>query len=587
MSLEIDKVNNDSSNNNNNQLSFVDVIIQLENLNGVYFGSYKEKFQWTDQLKRLSLMYNEVSSIAHKFDFSPSHTYNGLRSFLKMVDVYFAELSKTMNQLHSDPGEPRYLMKLKLHQSHSFAILSMGETMSKINKIYSESDSFDSPVNENFVAEAQEILIQSVQRHNSCNRLIFFPRQPEWFRSQFKHLMRLLYFVTTPLSKSIYGLFSRNTPSEYYSNRVANYTPALTRANINKLLDGWVFRLYIWVTNLINYNFEVSDVNLYDRQSDWVINEKSQSIERCNSHQVTTETKAVKCVLVKPRGYTGDKLILFIHGGGFTMGASIFYLSTFRNMVNKSGAALLSVDYSLSPAAKYPMALQECLDVYLNLHSSNPITGFKANKIVLAGDSAGGNLIIATTIAIAEIRHLQMSSRQPPIPLPLAVNAVYPLISCLGAHLYPSRVLMDFCIPSIYVSIANAYLGSFDEGKYYREGRGRWHENTQLLRKTASEVNWRFNDPFLHLPGYKHFDRLKNVPLYVQSSEFDSILDDSIAIAKCWKGPVTLDILPEVTHAWMSFAKFAPSDFAGRTLVQDRIREAFDREPVEDNNNEG
>jgi len=75
---------------------------------------------------------------------------------------------------------------------------------------------------------------------------------------------------------------------------------------------------------------------------------------------------------------------------------------------NYLGTPILSVDYSLSPEAKYPIALQEILDCYLWLISKDPsvkeMLGFDPKKIVICGDSAGGNLTCALSLVLNDIR---------------------------------------------------------------------------------------------------------------------------------------------------------------------------------------
>jgi acetyl esterase len=67
--------------------------------------------------------------------------------------------------------------------------------------------------------------------------------------------------------------------------------------------------------------------------------------------------------------------------------------------------AILSVDYALSPENKYPTALQQILDVYLWLASDAcvPALGYRPRRVVVCGDSAGGNLSLALCLVVHDI----------------------------------------------------------------------------------------------------------------------------------------------------------------------------------------
>ena len=91
----------------------------------------------------------------------------------------------------------------------------------------------------------------------------------------------------------------------------------------------------------------------------------------------------------------------------------------------------MSVDYSLSPEAPYPEALQEVLDCYLWLVSGDPevesAIGFHPKKIAICGDSAGGNLCMALVLALNDIRQTmrQYGANLDDYPLPSGIFCFY------------------------------------------------------------------------------------------------------------------------------------------------------------------
>lgn len=84
---------------------------------------------------------------------------------------------------------------------------------------------------------------------------------------------------------------------------------------------------------------------------------------------------------------------MHIHGGGFIAGSSAWYQPYTRPWTIETGIPIFSLDYRLSPEFKFPDAVNDCFQVYLWLVKySKKYLGFTFDKIILNGDSAGGNL---------------------------------------------------------------------------------------------------------------------------------------------------------------------------------------------------
>jgi acetyl esterase len=124
-------------------------------------------------------------------------------------------------------------------------------------------------------------------------------------------------------------------------------------------------------------------------------------------------------------------LVVFFHGGGWSMGDLDCYDQFMRDLCVQSGAALLSVDYLLAPEHKFPAGLDEGLAVVrwaAQFMSTQPNSGA---RLAVMGDSAGGNL--ATVIA----RQLHTEGQ-----IRLAAQfLLYPMLDVSRPHsAYPSRV---------------------------------------------------------------------------------------------------------------------------------------------------
>jgi acetyl esterase/lipase len=114
-------------------------------------------------------------------------------------------------------------------------------------------------------------------------------------------------------------------------------------------------------------------------------------IEKINAGGVPAEWQIVPDAMK-------DKILLYFHGGGMIMGSP----NTHRLLTIALGKAtklrVLSVDYRLAPEHPFPAGVEDCVKVYKWLLS----TGNKSQNIIIAGDSAGGYLTLATLIKLRD-----------------------------------------------------------------------------------------------------------------------------------------------------------------------------------------
>jgi acetyl esterase/lipase len=91
-----------------------------------------------------------------------------------------------------------------------------------------------------------------------------------------------------------------------------------------------------------------------------------------------------------------DAAILFVHGGGYVACSPRSHRALTTALARDSSVALFAVDYRLAPENPFPAALDDVLAAYDAIVSG----GIRANRIVLAGDSAGGGLVLSAGLAI-------------------------------------------------------------------------------------------------------------------------------------------------------------------------------------------
>jgi len=137
-------------------------------------------------------------------------------------------------------------------------------------------------------------------------------------------------------------------------------------------------------------------------------------------------------------------VVAFFHGGGWTIGSVADYDPIARQLANATGALVVSVEYRLAPEQPHPAALDDCWAATTWLAEHAGELGGDGTRLVVAGDSAGGNL--AAVIA-------QRATRMGGPDLALQV-LVYPVVDC------------DFDTPS-YRANGSGYLLDLPEMAWF------------------------------------------------------------------------------------------------------------------------
>ncbi|MCG8927960.1 alpha/beta hydrolase [Lentzea sp. CC55] len=107
--------------------------------------------------------------------------------------------------------------------------------------------------------------------------------------------------------------------------------------------------------------------------------------------------------VVKPAGTTGDlPVILYIHGAGWVFGNARTHDRLVRELAAGAGAAVVFPDYSLSPEARYPVAINQNYATARWIQDSGASYGLDATRVAVAGDSVGGNMAAALTLQAKE-----------------------------------------------------------------------------------------------------------------------------------------------------------------------------------------
>jgi acetyl esterase/lipase len=223
-----------------------------------------------------------------------------------------------------------------------------------------------------------------------------------------------------------------------------------------------------------------------------------------------------------------ERVIYYLHGGAYIMGS----INTHRELISRlsraARARALAIDYRLAPENPFPAAVQDSTSAYRWLVS----TGVDPAHLVIAGDSAGGGLTLATLVALRDAGD----------PLPAAAVCLSPWVDLEGlGESMTTRAEVDPMIQrDSLVQTAKAYLGDADP-------------RTPLAAPLYADLRG--------LP-----------PLLIQVGTAEALLDDAARLAERARAAgveVTFEPWDDMFHVWQFCASILPE---GQQAV-DRIGE--------------
>ena len=205
-------------------------------------------------------------------------------------------------------------------------------------------------------------------------------------------------------------------------------------------------------------------------------------------------------------------VVLYFHGGVYVMGDAFLAADLASQVGRRTDARVLSVDYRLAPEHPYPAAVDDALAAYEALLDD----GTAPSDMVLAGESAGGALVVATLV----------NARDRGLPLPAAAFAMSPYadLTLAGATMETKRDVD----PLMSRERLQARIPDYTAGQ----------------------------DPALGLISPIFADLSGLPPLIIQAGSHEVLLDDAVRLAQQAAAAdveVTLDITPGVPHVFQAY----------------------------------
>jgi acetyl esterase/lipase len=219
-----------------------------------------------------------------------------------------------------------------------------------------------------------------------------------------------------------------------------------------------------------------------------------------------------------------DAALLYLHGGGYVIGSLDSHRHLAAEAGRAAGIAALALDYRMAPEYPFPAAVDDALAGYRFLLGR----GISPGRVAIAGDSAGGGLVVAAMLAI----------RGAGLPQPGCGWAISPWVDmeAIGETM-TSKAAAD---PTVQRA------GILDMAKMYLNGA----------------------DPRSPLAAPLYADLKGLAPLLIQVGACETLLDDAVRLAKIGGAAdvrVDLQIWPEMIHVWHLFH---PELAAGRQAIE-------------------
>ena len=224
------------------------------------------------------------------------------------------------------------------------------------------------------------------------------------------------------------------------------------------------------------------------------------------------------------RAHMKKYVILYCHGGGYSTGSSLYGRTLTTRLASCTSMDVLSFDYRLAPEHPYPAAIEDAMKTWNHLM----MYGYGARDVILAGDSAGGNLALALTHRLKEEGRLlprgivllspwtdltsSGKSHQAKEGIDPVLNAAY-LQEAIGNYLgedYPPELLREPAgsplfgnfegFPPTYIQVGDQEILQSDSELLYKKMRqagvnvtldvfkGMWHVFQMSPFKTATEA---------------------------------------------------------------------------------------------------
>ena len=142
---------------------------------------------------------------------------------------------------------------------------------------------------------------------------------------------------------------------------------------------------------------EPPDFGAMRQQFEDIVNSALPLAGDADTTPVNAGAAPAECVVTP--GSNPDRRLLYLHGGGYTIGSPRTVREMVRRISQASGCSVLSLDYRMAPEHPFPAAVDDATAALRFIRDHGPIGPEVASAVFIGGDSAGGGLTLATLLA--------------------------------------------------------------------------------------------------------------------------------------------------------------------------------------------
>ena len=135
---------------------------------------------------------------------------------------------------------------------------------------------------------------------------------------------------------------------------------------------------------------------------------EKERVFQINEKELLNEDHLIKLRIYRPNNDEKSPVIIYFHGGWFNAGNLETHDTPLRQLANLSQTVVIAVDYRLAPEHPFPAGLNDCEFAVKWIIENASYLNLNPNKIMIAGDSAGGTLATTITRKFHEIVHTQL-----------------------------------------------------------------------------------------------------------------------------------------------------------------------------------
>lgn len=146
------------------------------------------------------------------------------------------------------------------------------------------------------------------------------------------------------------------------------------------------------------FDFDIEKNYQLDRTIQSLTHPSIKAISRMAELVLPTASGTLKCAIFLPPRIGSLDVLFFIHGGGWVTGDISTYVVPCRTLAKLSGRIVISVDYRRAPEHKFPTAVEDCYEAAKALIWGKSPLFVDERRLVLVGDSAGGNIAAAVSL---------------------------------------------------------------------------------------------------------------------------------------------------------------------------------------------